>query len=378
MDPKPGTSAIRTFFADIAIIVIFIVALEILLRVFFPQPLQKMLRYVYEPAETASGYLFKPRVTTVCNNGFGDHIFATNSWRCRDQEYGPKKPGEWRILIVGDSFSENQALPVEKIYPNLLEESLNATYRNCLFSVINAGMAGWSLWDFYDYLKNWLPEIKPDVVILAVSTAGKFLASSLPPQPKKKKIVAGLPVNAEASIIDRCAWVAWFLNQQLECHSHAYIFFRRATNFIFEWLRIGKIPGLSPLVEHPKATIKRSLEPTAQVVSNIKSLCEQGHAKFVLLHVPLWYECMPKELWLKIQIERPPIYQIDITGPAKLIHMIAKKIGAPLYDPRDDLSKSSDPPYFPVFWHWNEIGNRIVAKGLEKFLGDQNLLGCQS
>lgn len=374
VNAKPDVAALKIFLADIAVIVACIVALEILLRVFFPQPLQKMLRHVYEPSLTTSGYLFKQSVATVCNNGFGDHVFSINSWRCRDQEYGQKKAGEWRILVVGDSFSENQALPVEKIYANILEERLKAKHPGSLFTVVNAGMAGWGLWDFHDYLRDWLPVIEPDVVVIAVSTSSKILSSPLPSAPRKKKILAGLPVNADASPADRIAWAAWFLNQQLECYSHAFIAFRRSTNFIFEWLRVGKTPSFSPLVKYP-AVFKKFFEPTAAVVRNIKLLCDDRHTAFALLHVPAWYECMADQQWLKIQIERPEVYNLDVQRPSRLIKKIAKAVGAPLYDPTEDLSRSSKPPYFPVFWHWNETGNRIVAEGLEKFLEEQNLLG---
>jgi len=287
---------------------------------------------------------------------------------------GKKKPGEWRILVVGDSFSENQALPVESIYPNVLEERLKAKYPDRLFTVVNAGMAGWGLWDFHDYLRDWLPVIEPDVVIVAVSTSSKILNDASPKAPRKKTILAGLPVNADASLTDRIAWAAWFLNQQLECHSHAFIAFRRCTNFLFEWLRIGKIPGFSPLVKYP-AMLNKFFKPTAAVIQNIKSLCDTRHIAFALLHVPSWYECMADELWLKVQIERPEVYHLDVKRPSQMIKKIAEAVDAPLYNPCEELSRSSEPPYFPVFWHWNETGNRIVAEGLQRFLEAQNLLG---
>ena len=374
MEKASSAPALKTFLKDMAMIGACILLLEVMLRIFLPQPLQKMLRYVYEPANNSHNYQFKPNVSVVCNNGFGDHVFSINSWRCRDREYGLKQPGEWRILVAGDSFSENQALPAESIYPNSMEENLKKAYPDRQFSVVNAGMAGWRLWSFYDYLSQWLPVINPDVVIIAVSTSSDVVFTASPPAKRPMKIMAGLPVQAKATIADRIAWAAWFLNQQLECYSHAFIAFRRSTMFLFEWLRVGKIPGLSPLV---KGTTKPewAFEPTRMVIGKIKSLCDSRHIPLVIMHVPAWYECMPGEQWFKIQLERPDVKQIDFKRPSRLMQQIADTLNTPFFDPSERLSQGTQPAYFPGFWHWNETGNQIVADGLQRFLEAHNLLG---
>jgi len=118
--------------------------------------------------------------------------------------------------------------------------------------------------------------------------------------------------------------------------------------------------------------------PTTIVIQKIKALCDERQIHLALLHVPAWYECINKEQWLKIQIERPDVTKLDFTAPSRFIKKIGENIKVPVYDPSEILSRSNEPTYFPVFWHWNENGNKIVAEGLEKFLEAHKLLGPTS
>jgi hypothetical protein len=366
-------NVLSIFLKDMAIISGFVIVLEIILRIFIPQPLQHMLRYVYESADKYGGYQFKKSVKTICNNGFGDHIFAINSWRCRDKEYHPKMPGEFRILCVGDSFSENQALDVEQIYPKILERLLQKTSPSKPFSVINAGMAGWNLWCMYDFLQTMLPSIQPDLVIIAIQGSFKSLFSAERPEVEPKIIFAGLPMKADATFMQRLQWLVWFANQQLECISHFYSAFRKISYYPFIYMGIGREVRLHPMVFNQNY-YDSVFEPTLKVVKKIKLLCLTYGCPLAILNVPSDYECSPKDLWLRIQFDTPNVARLDISRPVKLVEGIGKKLFIPVFDPTHDLRQSKDSTYFPEFRHWNEHGNRIVAEGLLHFLQKENLL----
>ncbi len=369
---KFSFSIATIFLKDVLLLIILLTIIEIGMRCFAPQNLNKLLRYVYEPAPKYNGYQFIPGAQAVCNNGFGDHVFSINAWRCRDKEYGPKQPGEMRILCVGDSFSENQALAVEQIYPNVLEVQLAKKYPERVFSVINAGMAGWNLWAFYDYLYEMLPIIKADVVVLALGVSSSSINASERLPITEMKIVAGLPVRAEASLAQRLSWGVWFAGEMLESFSHAYIAFRRMTYYPSLWLKIGKVPMFHPMCLEQNQ-VNRYYNPTLSLVKSIQGLCAENKAQLILLNVPHYYECIPRETWLKIQLETPDVSRLDVKRPARFLESIAKRLSIPLYDPSTELASSSDPVYFPIFLHWNENGNKIVADGLLRFLEAQHL-----
>lgn len=361
---------------DLAVVVGLCVVAEVVLRLVAPQPLQYMLRHVYEAVE-GGGYRFKPGASTSCNNGFGEHAFSVNRWGARDKDYGPKRPGEWRILCVGDSFSENQALEVEQIYPNVLEADLQRAYAKKCFSVINAGMAGWGLWQYHDFLVEMLDEINPDVVVVALNVVGDAVRTIDRPRERPFDIRAGLPVHAQASWPQRLHWMVWYVNQLLEERSHAYVAFRRLTRHPFEWLGIGSSSRVSRFCTDSVST-EKVRGPTIEIIQRIKAVCGRHGAAFVLLSVPRQYEVVHAASQFRIQMERLDVSTVDFERPRRLMQAIASAVGTPLCDPTDDLAASESPTYFSGFAHWNAHGNQIVALALRRVLEHEGLLGFRT
>lgn len=370
----PSRSLVQAVANDIALLCVALLICEVALRFFAPQPLHHLLRNVYELRET--GFRYRPGAKTICNNGFGDHEFAINRWQARDRDYGPKQPGEWRILFVGDSFSENQALDVSQIYPNVLEENLARSNPNRNYSVVNAGMAGWDLWAYRDYLEEKLPEIRPDVVVIAMGAATDMVRRYQSPPRRTFVLRAGLPVPANASLVSRIAWAAWFSNEMLKDHVHAYVFVRRIFYYPGLWTGLTKAPTFSPLVTDP-AMAGKVLEPTRAILRTFKTLCARSGAKFAILDVPRIYEVEADVARWKSEIERCDPVGFDLRRPARLLQEITTSLDIPMFDPTALLAASSEPTYFPEFEHWNAAANQIVAEGLYHFLRDTSLLGSR-
>ena len=356
-------TAFFLFAGDLILIFGILLLLEVFFRLFPVASPNRILRNVYEPVNKYGGYQFKAGARTICNNGFGDHPFEINSWRCRDKEYGEKQDGEFRILCVGDSFNENQAVAVEDIYPNVLEKLLSDKYLLKSFSVINAGMAGWGLWSIYEYLEDMLSTVKPDVVIVGFEASAKAVTKAVRPPFKEKIIFAGLPIDKEAPMSQRLKWGAWFINQTLECYSYAYSAFRTVSWYPFAWMKIVPEPQFHPMSTIPNY-YEKTFQPTLDVTRRLKSLCEENRCKLVILNIPLHYECRRDASWLKTQLETPDVTMLDVTRPSRFIKEIGHKLNTPVYDPSKELHDSIEPPYFPRFYHWNKCGNIIVASGL--------------
>ncbi len=360
-----------TIAADIAIAITAILLAEGILRLVYPQPLHLLLRGVYQVRKT--GFVYRPHSRTIVNNGYGDHEFSVNNWGCRDQDYGAKRPEEWRLLCIGDSFSDNQALEVNQIYPNVLEADLMGEFPERRLSVINAGMAGWGLWHYLDYLKEMLPTIKPDLVVIAMAASGDMLKSNKPKPPRSYELWNGLPVPRHSSIAHRLKWTLSYTNQWLKGHSHAYILFRRLTYWPGRWIGLSKVPHFYPLVTDPTYE-RRVLAPTTKVLKEIQSLCTDAGVPIVVLDVPRIYEVDQRDRQLRIQLERPDLTRFDIQRPIRVLRGITQSLHIPLYNPTEDLAASREAVYFAGFEHWNVAGNRIVAKGLRAFLEHQGLL----
>lgn len=76
---------------------------------------------------------------------FSDPRLVANSFGRRDYEYPEEKPaGVFRILAVGDSFTQGGGVAFDDIYPKRLERSLNVyeSGRGVRFQVLNWGRPG--------------------------------------------------------------------------------------------------------------------------------------------------------------------------------------------------------------------------------------------
>jgi len=84
----------------------------------------------------------------------------------RDREYGPKREGEVRILMLGDSQTFGWGVTVEDSLPRQLERLLAARFPGKDMTVVNGGVPGYGPWNAQALLEEVEPALRPDVVIL--------------------------------------------------------------------------------------------------------------------------------------------------------------------------------------------------------------------
>ena len=96
----------------------------------------------------------------------------TNSEGLRDREYtATKSDREYRIIGLGDSFTEGRGVCSDSTWEKFLERGLNRKIKNKKITVINAGIAGSDLFFEYLLLKKRLLKYNPDLVILAINSS---------------------------------------------------------------------------------------------------------------------------------------------------------------------------------------------------------------
>lgn len=94
--------------------------------------------------------------------------FKTNSLGFKDEDHAiNNKNNALRILVIGDSFVSGTQMPVKAIFTTLLEQSLDKQFQK-KFEVINEGINGWGIDQYYlDYLK-YGKRFKSQIVIVNV------------------------------------------------------------------------------------------------------------------------------------------------------------------------------------------------------------------
>jgi hypothetical protein len=86
-----------------------------------------------------------------------------NSLRFRDGEFGPRRPGVLRVMVLGDSFTEGEGVKAADAYPRVLEGLLNAAEPG-RWEVLGCGRRGADFPELYRSFETILA-YDPDIVV---------------------------------------------------------------------------------------------------------------------------------------------------------------------------------------------------------------------
>ncbi len=128
----------------------------------------------YSPYQHYDSWFFlrKPRIKETYNQTEFDYEFSTNAEGLRDREHPvTKPPREFRVIAIGDSFTEGQGARTDETWPRQLEVMLNADLPAKDVRVISAGVAGSDPIYGYKLLEERLLKYQPDLVVVAVNTS---------------------------------------------------------------------------------------------------------------------------------------------------------------------------------------------------------------
>jgi lysophospholipase L1-like esterase len=117
--------------------------------------------------DSAAGYSMRPDTCVRLLSSEYDGVLRTNSQGL----VGPpvsahKPPGEFRIVVLGDSYTVGGQVPYDQTFPAVLEHRLRAAgYQQV--RVINAGVGGYTTFNEAGLLREHLGVLQPDLVVVA-------------------------------------------------------------------------------------------------------------------------------------------------------------------------------------------------------------------
>lgn len=162
-----GASGARRFRQGLALLLVVLVSVAVALAI-----AELALSYRVKPLATRGSrfigdpihhHLLRPIWTGIVA---GAEV-RTNSLGLRDREYPRvKPPGVFRILMLGDSFTEGLGLRAEDSIPKQLEARLNGPSCRTGIEVINAGITSYSPILEYLLLQRVGLRLDPDLVVL--------------------------------------------------------------------------------------------------------------------------------------------------------------------------------------------------------------------
>ena len=80
-------------------------------------------------------------------------------------EFPPKRPGTFRVIVLGDSLTYGYGIAEKDTYPRVLEKLLGEAFR---VDVANLGVSGAQSEDISRILRRQLPDLRPELVIYGV------------------------------------------------------------------------------------------------------------------------------------------------------------------------------------------------------------------
>jgi lysophospholipase L1-like esterase len=92
------------------------------------------------------------------------HQIDANGMR-REEPLPPKDPDRFRIIVVGDSLTYGEGIDAFWAYPAQLERALQPEFR---VEVLNLGVRAYGSEDILDLLRDFVPELEPDLVVYGV------------------------------------------------------------------------------------------------------------------------------------------------------------------------------------------------------------------
>lgn len=156
------------FAISIALVLLALAAVEAYLRLTIPGSSRES---IYEYTLSTKRYkVMKPNAMVVA---WGKEL-RTNELGFRDAtpRLAPKRPGEFRIVVLGDSFTVAAGVDFSRIYTTLLEQRLKEKHPGA--RVINLAVGGYNVVQYAAVLEEVALGLEPDMVVVALYPENDF------------------------------------------------------------------------------------------------------------------------------------------------------------------------------------------------------------
>lgn len=317
-----------------------------------------------------------------------------NSKGLRDKEYPyEKEDGVFRILVLGDSFTEAFQVPLRDTFCKVLEHKLNRGNGN--FEVINGGLAGVGTDYALLFLKREGFKYEPDLLLLA------FFPNDIVENYKSKQILddtgsqQGLYYDQQGLVVR--------IKQFLSDHSHAFNYFgtlaiKHFPGFTEILVDVGLL-GAVPVQEGHKGVhlhhlvlektyspeMEQAWDVTEYILERLAEEASSRGCRLAVVSIP-FREQVYTTLW-KSELARPEMKrrQWSLNKPDRLLSVSLAKMDIPMLQllPKFKNSASDEALYYGVDdkvadGHWTPAGHRLAADLIHEWLIEEKLVPADS
>jgi len=363
------------------------IVLEYLLRTF-----DLGSKMVYQPSRLY-GWSHTPRDRFRWNIGNSAVDISINSLGLRDYEYPYEKPkGVFRILVLGDSFSEAFQVPLEQTFTKQMEILLNgvALKEYSKIEVINTGVSGYGTDNEFLFFKSEGYKYQPDVVLLAfcicndVRNNGHELEKLDVGGDRKSYFIFGesglvlkdYPFDREKNIFTE---FKFFLNRNVR----SYTFLREMWDRVKYQERVSQVGmplDLHLYGEKYSDEWQNAWLVTKALLQQLKIEANKNSAKIMVALIPTQYQ-VRSEFWHKALDTYPKMRNgtWDVDKPNRILRAFFDEEHIEYIDLlpefREQAEDGQEEFYLLSDGHWNERGHRLAGRLIVDRILSSGLLG---
>jgi len=300
--------------------------------------------------------------------------------------YGPKRPNEFRVLMLGDSQLFGAGVHDDETIPRLLEERFDARSCSERFVFMNAGVGGYGPWQELDLLKELAGTLRPDLVVLQLYL-GNDIGDTLLRLGKHLR-AHNVPVTRYFFFLKHAAAPAVRVHQLIFSSSSAYRQFWRVSGGPYAILdllqrtRFFRLPPLPPMAptENRHFFVEVNLKEwypeleegwalMREDIRGIARTCRDLGVDLVAFAVPVaqaisdlyWRDC--------VRENQEALYDRD--KDVDVVEQFLHECGIPYVPLRERMRNSENPEslYYRHDGHLTAKGARLVAEILAEYLG---------
>ncbi len=329
------------------------------------------------------GYRLKPGARTRFKTASFETDIAINSSGTRDDEIGPKTPGERRIVVLGDSLVLSVQVPLEQVFTKRLEEALNRdpAFAPYHYRVINAGVQGYGPvedWLFYDHVAS---AFDADLVLVALFVGNDAIeaADSAPRLGAEFAVPAAQVARPRAAPRQTGAGL-WM--RRIVRRSMVLQILRLRLMPILDRIRTPDTTGIErPLtvyLDKPTPEVTHGLQVTRECVRRIADLAATRNAKAAVVLLPARLQVNDADFAVLQGAVAPYGHTLVRNIATDRFKTALGDLGVPVMDalpPLFDVPRRSE-MFFEDTMHLTPRGHQVLADGIERFLRGSHLLSA--
>ena len=326
---------------------------------------------MYFESDPFTGYRLKPNSLGY----FQEEIPArANNHGHRDKFVSVEKAdGVFRIMVLGDSFTMGTNVAEEEAYPEVLE-TLLALHATTRVEVVNAGVGGWSPFQYAQYYQHYGSKFSPDLILIGFFVGNDTYIEATAVH-QLRTAVLGRRVSAEAAS-DR------FIDLKVFLYNHSniarlllnkgpvlYKAKRESCSYFDDWfLALQR----SNLVNHLKRTQAQEerVQPSLGQIKRIKKLAERDS-------IPVVVVLIPDENQINTHLQHVVLTgeersKFDFEMPQSMLKDLFADAGIPVIDLLPFFKNDSRCLYLSET-HWTAEGHDLAAAVIYEHIVDERI-----